>query len=283
MRKFKVAVNLILGFPIILAAVNPVAAGSKETKKSFLLVALKDSEYTIRMQSDQPPLAPVGSLLKPFAALYLLEHGIDRQQVVFCPRRSRSAAGASCWTTAGHGGMDLRRAMIQSCNFYFRSVFSGLDFRNYTDWLVVQFGWPDDLRITTADQAYGDNLPRALEASSIIKMYARLLQKGKNHDQSARFVIEALQQTCEGTLHAFCDGIAQVPAYHFILGKTGTVLESGRTLGVVLLHLLHRPTGERLLLLCYKRGLMGADVAVDALEVLKKYDAHAKNRSRHDR
>jgi cell division protein FtsI/penicillin-binding protein 2 len=97
---------------------------------------------------------PIGSLMKPLAAAVLLQTpGFQAGQRIRCDGRFTLTPGMhdrrddltfnlqragqrhfmSCWKRAGHGAVDLREALIQSCNVYFltqtarhRSLYAGL-------------------------------------------------------------------------------------------------------------------------------------------------------------
>lgn len=65
-------------------------------------------------------LYPPGSTVKPMNALSLLGAGIAPDEHVLCTGRYR--VGNSyfhCWKHGGHGAIDMRRAVEQSCDIYF--------------------------------------------------------------------------------------------------------------------------------------------------------------------
>ena len=60
---------------------------------------------------------PVGSLQKPFVVrAWAASHATEASPRFFCSRAS------SCWRPAGHGALDLRSALRESCNTYFREM-----------------------------------------------------------------------------------------------------------------------------------------------------------------
>lgn len=66
---------------------------------------------------------PPGSTYKAVVALAALKEGIDPNQKIFCPgfvdlgrRRFR------CWKEEGHGNMNLKEALMHSCNTYFYTI-----------------------------------------------------------------------------------------------------------------------------------------------------------------
>jgi membrane peptidoglycan carboxypeptidase len=62
-----------------------------------------------------PQSSSPGSLLKPFVALaYAREHGLSFPQV--------ECTGDTCWLPAGHGQVNIERALAHSCNTYFRQL-----------------------------------------------------------------------------------------------------------------------------------------------------------------
>ena len=97
---------------------------------------------------------PIGSLMKPLAAAVLLQTpGFQPAERIRCNGRFTLAPGMhdrrddrtfnlqragqrhfmSCWRRAGHGRVDLREALVQSCNVYFltqaarhRSLYAGM-------------------------------------------------------------------------------------------------------------------------------------------------------------
>src|SRR3546814_1120986 len=87
-------------------------------------------EWNMLSENDHVPLMnkmlqgryPPGSTVKPMNALALLRAGIDPHQTVFCGGAIRVGTGVfHCWKRGGHGHTDMRRAVAQSCDVYFRS------------------------------------------------------------------------------------------------------------------------------------------------------------------
>lgn len=66
-------------------------------------------------------LYPPGSTLKPMAALALQKHGVDPEERVNCPGGYR--LGNRVFKCLGrHGSMDMKSAIMKSCNTYFYSM-----------------------------------------------------------------------------------------------------------------------------------------------------------------
>lgn len=66
-------------------------------------------------------LYPPGSTLKPMAGLAILKHGIDPDERVNCPGGYR--LGNRVFKCLGrHGSMDMKSAIMKSCNTYFYSM-----------------------------------------------------------------------------------------------------------------------------------------------------------------
>ena len=92
---------------------------------------ISHSEWDMLSANDHRPLInkilqglyPPGSTVKPMVALALLEAGVDPNQVVNCSGRYRlGSAYFHCWRHSGHGGVDMRRAIAQSCDIYFYTM-----------------------------------------------------------------------------------------------------------------------------------------------------------------
>jgi cell division protein FtsI/penicillin-binding protein 2 len=101
---------------------------------SFLLVEARTGRLLVS-RWDGPDIAiPMGSLLKPFAALaYGEQH--DYQYPGHACRGTRTG----CWLPRGHGDVDLTTAIAQSCNSYFRMLTANLTAADVSD-TAMRFG-----------------------------------------------------------------------------------------------------------------------------------------------
>ena len=79
----------------------------------------KDDHVPLRNKTLQG-LYPPGSTVKPMVALALLEAGIGPQESVNCPGAIRVGNTLfHCHKRRGHGGVNMRTAIAQSCDIYF--------------------------------------------------------------------------------------------------------------------------------------------------------------------
>ena len=246
-------------------------------ERGHLLAEVEGSGYKMLSRSGAGLLAPVGSLLKPFAALYLLENGVNAAQEIFCPQLRKQSAALRCWTPDGHGAMTIGKALVQSCNYYFLSQFRGRNLTAYEAWLRQRYDWPENLHIVKPVNVYGFDLEFGIEAETLVRMYTRLFHEAGTGNRHAATVTEALKEICQGTLSDFCRELLKQPQYRLILGKTGTVQEGKRNFGVVFLLVDHVPQGKRLLLIQYEKGKTGSQAALQALKTLTTYE-HKKRK-----
>ncbi|MFP5456913.1 MAG: penicillin-binding protein 2, partial [Alphaproteobacteria bacterium] len=88
-------------------------------------------EWDLLSNDDHLPLTnkvmqglyPPGSTVKPMVALALLEAGVDPHQSVNCTGRYRLGNSYfHCWRHAGHGPVDMHRAIASSCDVYFYTM-----------------------------------------------------------------------------------------------------------------------------------------------------------------
>ncbi|MFP5214125.1 MAG: penicillin-binding protein 2 [Acidobacteriota bacterium] len=84
---------------------------------------------------------PPGSTYKPFVALAALKEGVVSVDTSFnCPGFFQFADRKyRCWRDRGHGGVDVERALIQSCDVYFYQSGMRLGVDKIAQW-VTQFG-----------------------------------------------------------------------------------------------------------------------------------------------
>jgi penicillin-binding protein 2 len=87
------------------------------------------------LQSQQPP----GSVFKLVVAIAALEEGlVDPEKQVFCS--GSFSAGSHvfrCWRKEGHGAVNLRRAIVESCDVYFYQLGSTIGIDNIAKYATM--------------------------------------------------------------------------------------------------------------------------------------------------
>jgi|GEM_PF-3117427 len=277
MGKIRARVNRILKSAIVLSCAILATEGVFAANRGHLLAEVNGSGHKVLSRSGADLLAPVGSLLKPFAALYLLENGVNAAQEIFCPPLRKRSTTLRCWTPDGHGAMTIGDALVQSCNYYFLSQFRGRNLSTYETWLRQRYDWPENLHIVKPVNVYGFDLEFGIEAETLVRMYTRLMHEAAGGNRHAATVTEALKNICRGTLNDFCRELLKQPHFRLVLGKTGTVREGNRNFGVVFLLIDHVPRGKRLLLINYEKDKTGSQSATQALNILSDYGHQKRN------
>ena len=127
--------------------------------------------YTALLQDSNKPLlnralygryAP-GSTLKPMLALAGLEHTIDPRRRVKCPGFFALKEGGRvyrCWRKQGHGAVNLKEALEQSCDTYFYQLGLTLGISGISEALTT-FGFGKQTGIDLASEPDG-LIPTAL-------------------------------------------------------------------------------------------------------------------------
>jgi penicillin-binding protein 2 len=81
---------------------------------------LSDDDHVPLMNKVLQGLYPPGSTVKPMNGLALLEAGVSPDQKVVCTGALRVGNGIfHCHKKSGHGALDLKHAIMQSCDIYF--------------------------------------------------------------------------------------------------------------------------------------------------------------------
>lgn len=98
-------------------------------------------------------LYPPGSTLKPMAGLAFLKHGIDPEEKVVCGGGFR--LGNRVFKCLGrHGPMDMRSAIMKSCNTYFYSMANRVGYDAITP-IAKQLGLGQEFPLPFQSQRYG--------------------------------------------------------------------------------------------------------------------------------
>jgi penicillin-binding protein 2 len=87
------------------------------------------------LQSQQPP----GSVFKIVVATAALEEGlVDPENQVFCPGHfSVGNHIFRCWRKEGHGAVNLRRAIVESCDVYFYQLGNAIGIDNIAKYATM--------------------------------------------------------------------------------------------------------------------------------------------------
>jgi penicillin-binding protein 2 len=81
---------------------------------------LSEDDHIPLMNKAVLGLYPPGSTVKPMNALALLEAGVDPRDRVVCSGAMRVGSGLfHCHKKRGHGPLDMKNAVMQSCDIYF--------------------------------------------------------------------------------------------------------------------------------------------------------------------
>ncbi|MEN2784807.1 penicillin-binding protein 2 [Sphingomonas qilianensis] len=81
---------------------------------------LSDDDHVPLMNKTLQGLYPPGSTVKPMNALALLHAGVDPATRIVCSGAMRVGSGVfHCHKRGGHGPLDMKNAVMQSCDIYF--------------------------------------------------------------------------------------------------------------------------------------------------------------------
>ncbi|MES2432765.1 MAG: penicillin-binding protein 2 [Pseudomonadota bacterium] len=108
------------------------AVSSPSFDPNLFVRGISSADYSALTEHDHRPLAnkvvqgayPPGSTFKMVTALSALEAGvIDENTVVHCPGYiEMGGIRFNCWKRGGHGSVDLKRGLSESCDVFFYDV-----------------------------------------------------------------------------------------------------------------------------------------------------------------
>lgn len=134
-----------VGAIVLLSREGDVLAAASEPDEQSFVGPEAEGQRKLRIERTlkKPTFQPPGSSFKVFVAAWALEHGLDPTRTVVCAPLASGGAGYKtlhCWNTGGHGELDLRAALVQSCNAYFAWLGETLDTAAFAA-LCAQFGF----------------------------------------------------------------------------------------------------------------------------------------------
>lgn len=116
---------------------------------------LSDNDHVPLMNKVTQGLYPPGSTVKPMNGLALLEAGVRPEDRIVCAGAMRVGTGVfHCHKRRGHGALDLRGAIAQSCDIYFYEMVRRLGYDRIAPVArMIGLGQKFDLPFST--QRYG--------------------------------------------------------------------------------------------------------------------------------
>lgn len=116
---------------------------------------LSADDHVPLMNKVTQGLYPPGSTVKPMNGLALLEAGVDPSDRVYCSGAMRVGSGLfHCHKRRGHGPLDLRGAIAQSCDIYFYEMVRRLGYDRVAP-VARAVGLGEKFDLPFATQRYG--------------------------------------------------------------------------------------------------------------------------------
>jgi len=218
---------------------------------NFIAVDVHTRQVVGRQWADAEQPAPVGSLVKPFVAL---AYGGEFPSFV-----CRGSADR-CWLARGHGKLEFRQALAESCNAYFLNLARGVD-RATLAVTAAKFGIPppsDD----SPEARIGLGTSWRISPLELVRAYAELASRAG--EPRVDEILAGLRMAAEsGTAKALGPGV---------LAKTGTAacVAERRDAGDGFAVVLEPAEQPRIALLVRVHGAPGASAAKSAARILRR-------------
>lgn len=200
---------------------------------------------------DADRAIPVGSLVKPFLAMAAagpFPHFVCR------------GAGDRCWLEKGHGALDFRDALANSCNAYFLSLARGVDAGSLAV-VASKFGIPPPAG-DSPEARIGLNDGWPISPLALARAYCELT--ARTGEPRVAEILDGLKLAAEkGTASAIGRGA---------LAKTGTAkcVAPRHDAGDGFTMVLAPADAPRLAILVRVHGVPGAEAAKSAAAILRK-------------
>jgi len=176
----------------------------------LLLDAQTGAVIASRWENPETPI-PLGSLVKPFAALAYGEQHAFRYPAHICHGTS-----TGCWLHRGHGTVDLSSAIAYSCNSYFRALTSNLTASEVAP-IASRFGLQSPVPDATGSTLAGLGDRWRISPLNMARAYLELVRR---RDQPGSR--EILRGMAESALRGTGSEVDRALPYPGALVKTGT-------------------------------------------------------------
>jgi hypothetical protein len=177
---------------------------------SFLVLDARTGETIASRWADVDQPVPLGSLVKPFAAL---AHGAGhtfRYPTFHCFRES------GCWYPPGHGSMNLSQALAHSCNHYFRQLSAEVAAEDLAK-VTARFHLPAPQQAAGTDAYWGLGADWRIDPAALLRAYIALSRQPAVPGSAP--ILQGLALSArQGTAQGVGGALRQAAA----LAKTGT-------------------------------------------------------------
>ena len=185
--------------------------GSARSTEAWILADSQTGKILEAHWDDIERPIPLGSLVKPFAALAYADGNSFSYPEFEC-----SGDTSRCWLPAGHGRTDIYAALAHSCNAYFRLL---TDFLQFDDVARVssRFGLPAPTPPAQPGTYFGLGARWRISPLDIMRAYGELVRR--REQPGVGEIVQALELAASvGT----ASGLGRVFRRAPVLAKTGT-------------------------------------------------------------
>jgi len=228
----------------------------------FLLDAHTGRVLASRWDHPDEPI-PMGSLVKPFAAL-----AYGEQHEFRYPGHTCRGTVTGCWLPRGHGDVGLSAAIAHSCNSYFRMLTANLNAADVSP-IATRFGLEAPARETSGPELAGLGADWQISPLRMARAYLELVRRRRQ--PGVREIIDGMAESARSGTGA---QVHRALPSRDTLVKTGTApcRHSRRAPGDGFTVALAPTDQPQILLLVRVHGVTGAQAAVTAGQMLQRVE-----------
>ena len=226
-------------------------AGMNAADVNYLILDVRTRQVVKQDWPDAESPIPVGSLVKPFTALAASGQ---------FPEFECHGAIDRCWLQKGHGRLQFREALANSCNAYFLGLARDVDSHNLAV-VAAKFGIPPPAA-ETPEARIGLGSDWQISPLALARAYCELASRSV--EPRVAEILAGLKMAAEsGTASAIGSGA---------LAKTGTApcVAERKHKGDGFTIVLAPADAPRLAILVRVHGVPGAEAAKSAAAILKR-------------